>query len=502
MQRRKPTSTWGTFLLAGSLGGACDRAAFDPGDAGHNPDAGSLAAPALSREALLDPATCQGCHPDHYRQWASSMHAYASDDPVFLAMNRRGQRETGGELGDFCVRCHAPMAVREGLTHDGLNLAELPSHLKGVTCYFCHNVDAVSGTHNNALELADDTTMRGGIRAPRTNRAHNSKYSALHDGSQSSSADLCGSCHDVVTPSGVHLERTFAEWRESLYGRADASPGAMLTCNNCHMPTYEGKAASVSDAPPRVLHEHLWPGVDTALTDDFPDTDLQQAAIDCALKDALSATICPNPTGEFEVTLEADVAHRWPTGSAQHRRAWLEVVAYDATGQAYFQEGVFAPDEVVKPAGRYGCNSSPWIMRDYNYDAEGVETHMFWSVSPSAAFPSGYEECLLPSPVRAGLPHGERRTFRLYPVPDRIEVRVHIQPIGLEVLDDLIESGDLHPKYRERMPVHTLDGTVVTWRSEDGFHACKSTPAPSSRVCPDAYRCKLRPDAPECEEID
>ena len=44
----------------------------------------------LSREELLDPKTCAGCHPQHYREWASSMHAYASDDPVFIAMNRRG----------------------------------------------------------------------------------------------------------------------------------------------------------------------------------------------------------------------------------------------------------------------------------------------------------------------------------------------------------------------------------------------------------------------------
>ena len=31
---------------------------------------------------------------------------------VFLAMNERGQRETGGQLGPFCVNCHAPLAVR------------------------------------------------------------------------------------------------------------------------------------------------------------------------------------------------------------------------------------------------------------------------------------------------------------------------------------------------------------------------------------------------------
>ena len=60
-------------------------------------------------------------------------------------MNQRGQRETEGALGDFCVSCHAPMAVREGLTTDGSNLDELPDYAKGVTCFFCHTAEAVEG---------------------------------------------------------------------------------------------------------------------------------------------------------------------------------------------------------------------------------------------------------------------------------------------------------------------------------------------------------------------
>ena len=55
----------------------------------------------LTREELLDPQACQKCHPDHFTDWSGSMHAYASDDPLFVAMNRRGQRETGGALGTF-----------------------------------------------------------------------------------------------------------------------------------------------------------------------------------------------------------------------------------------------------------------------------------------------------------------------------------------------------------------------------------------------------------------
>ena len=70
--------------------------------------------PATGRATeLLNPETCRECHATHYDEWLGSMHAYAAKDPVFLAMNRRGQRETNGSSGPFCVNCHAPMAVRE-----------------------------------------------------------------------------------------------------------------------------------------------------------------------------------------------------------------------------------------------------------------------------------------------------------------------------------------------------------------------------------------------------
>src|SRR5207302_337336 len=97
---------------------------------------------------------------------------YASDDPVFRAMNARGQRETDGGLGSFCVACHAPMALRTGATTDGRNLSDVPEKLRGVTCYFCHAADSVDGTHNNPLHLAGDGVMRGGISNPVANGFH------------------------------------------------------------------------------------------------------------------------------------------------------------------------------------------------------------------------------------------------------------------------------------------------------------------------------------------
>ena len=61
-----------------------------------------------ARDTLMDPETCATCHPNQFAEWSTSMHAHASDDPLFVAMNARGQREAG--IGDFCVKCARPSA--------------------------------------------------------------------------------------------------------------------------------------------------------------------------------------------------------------------------------------------------------------------------------------------------------------------------------------------------------------------------------------------------------
>src|SRR5262249_20370362 len=139
LMTRVAARAWAVALLAACAGEGCARARrADP-----SADLG-----ALTRDELRDPVTCSGCHPNHFREWSSSMHAYSAKDPVFIAMNQRGQRETGGALGDFCVRCHAPMAVFDKLSKDGLNLDRLPDKERGVSCYFCHDIAGVEGDHN------------------------------------------------------------------------------------------------------------------------------------------------------------------------------------------------------------------------------------------------------------------------------------------------------------------------------------------------------------------
>lgn len=436
--------------VVGWLLGACAPSAVDaPGER-------------LSRAELLDPQVCRACHPTHYEQWASSMHAYAAEDPVFLAMNQRGQRETGGQLGEFCVSCHAPMAVREGATSDGLNLASVSPELKGITCYFCHNAVSVGDHFNNDIQLADDTTMRAALDAPVPSPAHDVGYSALLDTNRRESSTLCGTCHDVVVPSGVQLERTLSEYNQSLFGRLDVG---FETCAGCHMPGREGgRAAELASAPERVVHEHLWPAVDVALSP-FPGAALQRRAVECEL--ALNTRIrqiIHDGFGTFTVESETSAGHNQPSGAAQDRRLWIELIAYDAGDQVIFESGRIGDTEIE--GGDAAHDSQLALYRDWVYRADGELTHNFWEVAPSAEHPKGYEALTLPYATDPNLPHTLRAR---YVIPRhrelaRMTVRLRMRPIGMDVLQDLVATGDLDAATLERMPTFTLHGAAVEWR--------------------------------------
>ena len=412
-------------------------------------------APALTREALMDPETCASCHGDHHREWSGSMHAYASDDPVFVAMNARGQRETNGKLGAFCVQCHAPMAVRTGATTDGLNLASLPAPMKGITCFFCHSADGVEGTHNDPLHLATDGALRASLANPLLTGAHPAQYSPLHDRDRVESSSMCGSCHDVQNQAGVDIEKTFGEWKGAIYAHDVA--GQRLTCGGCHMPGSDALAANVPGAPVRRVHDHSMPGVDLALTD-FPEADAQRKLVQQNLDPALVAKLCVSPPQSGDavaVTLDnAFVGHAWPSGAAQDRRAWLEVVAY-AKGQVVFQSGVVPDAQSVTSLP----DPSLWLLRTSMTDAAGKEVHMMWDAAKTL-------DTLLPpsvtnDPQDPRYYHSVTRTFAAPPSIDRVTARVRLVPIGLDVLDDLIASGDLDASYRAKMPIFTLGGTEV-----------------------------------------
>jgi hypothetical protein len=419
--------------------------------------------PRLTRAQLLDPAACQQCHPQQFLEWSGSMHAYAAEDPVFVAMNRRAQRESGGAVGDFCVRCHAPIAVAEGAT-DGLNVTDLPAALKGVTCYACHAATAVEGTHNNPLRLATDGTLFGPFADPAPGAPHRSSFSPLFHVARPESAAACGSCHDIVNQRGAAVERTFVEWQESLF--SDLKVGQ--TCTRCHMAPTSGPASTKSTLV-RDLRNHAFAGVDVALTP-FPEVESQRTRVQTLLDGTLSGTLCLGDDLKISAYLDnVGAGHSFPSGATPDRRLWVEVVAYSGADVIY-RSGV------VPVGGKLDDVTDPdlWVIRDCLRTETGAPTHLFWeaaSVDPSN---------LIAAPVKQNI--NDPKTYtrshvkKVFPAsgalavkPDRITFRVLLKPIGDDILDDLVASGDLAPADADAVPTFVLGGLlepIAEWTPE------------------------------------
>ena len=421
---------------------------------------GCSGAEQLTAQGLQDPQTCAPCHARAVAEWEGSMHAYASTDPVFRALVAKGQRDTDGALGQLCLTCHAPMVQRLDLSPDGLDLHELPDSVQGVGCAFCHLAEEVEGLHNNQITLATDGAMRGAWDEPLQTPAHTSRYSPFLDRTAPESSDLCGSCHDVVLPNGLHLEQTYKEWSESIFA---TSPTGALSCGECHMRGRPGYGADVEGAPERRLHDHSMPGVDVAL-DPFPRRNQQLDLVQRELDHSLSAILSPylGPGGlAVDVTLENVAAgHGFPSGAAHNRRVWVELEAFVGRRRV-FSSGTVAPDASV-----LGLDDPDlWLMRDRLYGANGQEVAHAWEAVTME------KDQLLPGktadPADPEYVHSQTRTYLIEGViPDRVRMAVHIRPLGVEVLDALVETGDLDPEAASMNPTFTLESTVKEWTSQ------------------------------------
>jgi hypothetical protein len=467
-------------------------------------------APKRAVAELEDPGTCKDCHSQHYAQWAGSMHAYASDDPVFVAMNRRGQREA--QVGTFCVNCHAPMAIALGLvTVDNVasvDLSTLPAKARGITCYFCHDVANVIDDHNNGIQLALDQTMRGGLSDTTDSPAHDSRYDKLMDGHTNDSL-ICGSCHDVVTPRGVELERTYKEWQGSV--QASHDPTRYSTCSGCHMRSLDLKL--IADGPGLTVkhrdypsfHDHALAAVDQALP---PSTDqaaaLQQVmdaglAIEGIIPQGLRNApggICVRSANGGEVTVRVDtvaIGHDYPSGAAQDRRVWLEVIAYDANNTVVASAGT-VPDhmdpEDYAPAAfaRFACptgadglvSCASWMFWDRTYQMDGTPAHFFWDVASDDV--SNNARHVLRKTIDPMLDHSitvELPVGTAVGNIDHVTARLRTRPFAYSVLRLLVQSGDLDPFTEGQLESQQAlegAGTTQTW-SRAGMDA-------ATRCCP------------------
>ncbi|MBI5788291.1 MAG: hypothetical protein HZA78_05495 [Candidatus Schekmanbacteria bacterium] len=362
------------------------------------------------------PEVCRECHAEIYDQWKGSMHSNAWNDPVFQALWRLGNKETGGLTEKLCAGCHTAIGTisEEILQKDekgDYKISEIAKH--GVQCDVCHSVkaatykDAKGLEPHNATLLIDPGDVKYGPFKDAKSPHHETSYSELH-----TKAEFCANCHHVFHPlSGFPIERTYDEWKNSVYQQNG------IVCQDCHMATVEdamevartlkkvlrpGKAAN--EGPERShIYSHYFVGGNVtipALLGYNKHADMAKKRLQSAAKVEIiaPAEMKTGQLGTVKVKItNVGAGHNLPTSLTEVRQMWLEVLICDKDGNKILHTGWLDKDHNIEPEATIyntpGVDKDghqtvkPWEVARFEYDntirPKGSATEVYSFVVPS-----------------------------------------------------------------------------------------------------------------------
>jgi nitrate/TMAO reductase-like tetraheme cytochrome c subunit len=238
---------------------------------------------------------CGECHPNQYKQWSVSSHAYANLSPMFNKFEQRINDISRGTVNYFCVRCHASVGTALGEPRAIAWWDRSPAAQEGITCVSCHRVGEAYGKVNAARRIVPGSIHEpvfgpfdslGGLKAITNARGNgilvtadepdktaegDKKWIRMHQTAIQSElikkSEFCVACHQVAVYPGIKLETVWEEWR--------ASPAAKegITCQACHMSKNPGhddgfetgwvaeiNGKHFNDQRPRTDHTFVGPG--------------------------------------------------------------------------------------------------------------------------------------------------------------------------------------------------------------------------------------------------
>jgi len=412
---------------------------------------------------FASPVQCAACHPNHFAQWSISNHAYAIHDPVFEAMVQLGQEQTEGELGDFCVECHSPIAARTdqapvvmdstGAHRQPLDVLD-PIATDGISCDVCHTMTSVEAAANARFDMTPDGTRRATIADPIDNDFHTSSSSVLHERSQ-----MCGSCHNVVIElftEAFRIESTFREWQISRFN-------GVKECQDCHMEGSPGQAAV--DGPEREVHDHRMIGVDVSLLppEAFPGYDEMREATTALLQESaeLEATFDASRS-VLELRIDNLAGHALPTGATADREMWIELLVRDDAGELVFSSGTLDergdlkqenPEHTLEPGAdpqltvyRQKMIFDP-SLEDPTDTTEPHEVDFLWQ-------PNTFEENLVPA---GGVTKPAYDLSELPAGEYDVSIRMLFRSFPPHLLRKLVDEGLLDPDVPGRVPTVEME---------------------------------------------
>lgn len=227
-----------------------------------------------------DPATCASCHQQQYQEWLGSMHAIAMSSPVTELQNRlvlikeerdRAEGRTTLEVGDLCVRCHAPTSrlgsARSQEDPKATFSERASASAFGVSCVACHLVvDLTAKPDHNGVQFKNIENVswapglktmfgsfghRAGDPPPVGNAGHRSEGREFFVQGRDSArqSEFCATCHTVAvdlpgSDKTLTLQDTFREWEQgSTIGDRLNWKQQGLGCLDCHGQDVAGVAA-------------------------------------------------------------------------------------------------------------------------------------------------------------------------------------------------------------------------------------------------------------------
>jgi nitrate/TMAO reductase-like tetraheme cytochrome c subunit len=213
-------------------------------------------------------ATCADCHPDHYREWSVSAHAYAQMSPMFNTMHAAVVELTSGTNGDFCIRCHTQIGMQREEPLFTSNLKRHPASVEGITCVVCHRVEMNYGKISGRMHINQgdifttvfgprgDKILKETLQAEEVKNKLNIKredengklpkgkkhvHATITKFDPISKSGFCGACHDVNLLNGFRLEEAFSQYKNSPANKKGQS------CQDCHMGKIPGAVATTID---------------------------------------------------------------------------------------------------------------------------------------------------------------------------------------------------------------------------------------------------------------